>query len=185
MSFWDLFKKKKSREATETCVAKIEVEESPQEEVAFHNEESLKAFRLFEEAQADTEYQKQITKYIELMTQIQEAYSVINNVGSFLDDAGDALIEKCVEAMNIEMEIREKQEYYNDCIFNMSQPCKTLAMIFEKRGEFQRAATICVYAIENGYTSDGTKGGMKGRLARMIKKGSLPLTDNLKKILDL
>lgn len=188
MKLFDFFKKNKKVEAKYETVEKCETIEQQQQEQAktsFREEEFRKALKLYDKAQADRTYQKELTQYFELLTQIQETYSVINNVGSFSSDAGDNLIEKCVKAMNIELEIKEKREYYENHIFDMSPPCKTLAMIFEKRGEYQRAATICVYAIENGYSNDGTKGGMRGRLAKMIKKGNLPLTDNLKIILNI
>ena len=168
--------------------ARCEVEEKKeqqQEKIPFHSQEYLNALQRYDEAQTDTEYQSKLSQLYDLLTHIQEAYSVINNVGSFSDAAGDSLIESCIKAMSIEADIKEKREYYENCVFDMSPPCKTLSMIYEKRGEYQRAATICVYSIENGYTNDGTKGGMRGRLARMIKKGDLPLTDNLKKILNL
>lgn len=166
------------------CDIKEEQKQQPQK-LSFHEEEYLNALQLYDEAQADAEYQRKLSQLYALLTHIQEAYSVINNVDSFSDTAGDNLIESCAKAMSIEADIRKKREYYENQVFDMSPPCKTLAMIFEKRCEYQRAATICVYAIENGYTNDGTKGGMRGRLARMIKKGDLPLTDNLKNILNL
>lgn len=179
MGLFDFFKKKEKREAS------AEREEKPKETLAFHEQEYLNALRLYDEAHADEEYQKKHTQFFELLTQIREAYSVINNVDVFTGTAGETLIEFCVKAMEIEADIRKKREYYENQVFDMSVPCKTLAMIYEKRCEYQRAATICVYAIENGYTNDGTKGGMRGRLARMIKKGELPLTDNLKNILNI
>ncbi len=163
----------------------IEKKEQPKEEIPFHTQEYLNALQRYDEAQADKEYQDKLSQLYELLTHIQEAYSVINNVGSFSDVVGDNLIESCAKTLMLEAEIKEKREYYENCTFDMSPPCKTLAMVFEKRGEYQRAATICVYAIENGYTNDGTKGGMRGRLAKMIKKGNLPLTDNLKNILNI
>jgi hypothetical protein len=186
MKLFNFLFKRKGRE-TLTKYEKEEKQEEyqPQETPAFHEQEYRKALQLYDEAHADTEYQKKLTQYYSLLTKIQETYSIINNVGSFSDVAGDNLIEICIKAMDIEADIKEKREYYENCIFDMSPPHKTLAMIFEKRCEYQRAATICVYAIENGYTNDGTKGGMRGRLARMIKKGELPLTDNLKNILNL
>ena len=174
MSLFDFFKKNK------VCTPLAESETVP-----FHTQEYIKSLQLYDEAQADTEYQTKLSQFYELLTQIQEAYSVINNVGSFSADEGNALIEKCVQAMGLEADIREKREYYENHVFDMSIPCKMLSMIFEKRCEYQRAATICVYSIENGYPNDGTQGGMRGRLARMIKKGNLPLTDNLKNILNL
>lgn len=163
----------------------IETQEPTNAPCAFHEQEYREALRRYDEAHADAEYQAELNRYFELLTQIKEAYSVINNTGSFVSDAGDRLIGACAEAMSIEAKIKEEREYYENHVFDMSPSCKTLAMVFEKRGEYQRAATICVYAIENGYTADGTSGGMRGRLARMIKKGNLPLTDNIKNILNL
>lgn len=183
MKLFDLLFKRKEKEIPVKCT--VEIIQDDKEENSFHEQEYRKALQLYDEAHADTEYQKKLSQFFNLLTQIREKYSVINNVGSFLDVEGDRLIEICVQAMNIEAEIRDKRQYYENHIFNMSEPCKTLAMIYEKRGEFQRAATICVYAIENGYTNDGTTSGMRGRLSRMIKKGNLPLTDNLKKVLNL
>ena len=155
------------------------------EALSFHEQEYRKALQLYDEAHADAEYQAKLSQYHALYSKIQEAYSVINNIGAFSDEAGDSLIVYCVDALQIEADIKEKREYYENRIFDMSPICKTLAMVYEKRGEYQRAATICVYAIENGYTADGTAGGMRGRLSRMIKKGNLPLTDNLKNILNI
>ena len=185
MGFFDFFKKHKKGETSAERNAIEKREDQSQEKLAFHEQEYRRALQLYDKAHADTEYQKKLSQYYELLTQIKETYSVINNVGSFSDDAGDELIKSCALAINIEADIKEKRERYEDCVFDMSSPCKTLAMIFEKRCEYQRAATICVYAIQNGYTSDGTSGGMRGRLARMIKKGDLPLTDNIKNILNL
>lgn len=156
-----------------------------QETLAFHEEEYRKALRLYDEAQADKEYQKKLSQYYELITKIKETYSVINNLGSFSDAEGDKLIESCSDALGLEAELKEKMEYYENCVFDMSPVCKTLAMIYEKRGQYQMSASICAYAIENGYVSDGTAGGMRGRLSRMIKKGNLPLTENFKELLNL
>lgn len=45
-----------------------------------------------------------------------------------------------------------------------------LAIIHEKRNEFDKAAKVCEKAIQLGFVDDGTKGGMQGRLARLQKK---------------
>lgn len=187
MSLFSLLKKKKHQEPEVKVNIQVMPEPEPQQEeyTGYDDAEYKKALQRYDEKQADKTYLNKEAKYYELTMKINEAYSVINNVGSFSDAAGDNLIKMCIDALDIEADIKEKREYYENHIFDMSPICKTLAMIYEKRGEYQRAATMCVYAIENGYPSDGTKGGMRGRLARMIKKGDLPLTDNLKNILNL
>lgn len=183
MGLFDFFFKRKPK--APLVSVEVQTEKQEHDPLPFHEEEYRNALRLYDEAHADTEYQEKLTRFFDLISHIRETYSVINSVGSFKDDAGDRLIESCTEAIALEAEIREKREYYEDTVFDMSEPYKTLAMVFEKREEYQRAATICVFAIENGYPNDGTKSGMKGRLARMMKKGELPLTDNIKTILGL
>lgn len=183
-----IFKKKEEKKQgvqSQVTITLHDEESKPQERLPFHEEEYRKALQLYDEAHADTEYQKKLSQYYDLLNQIKETYSVINNLGSFSDPEGDKIIEICADALGIEADIREKMQYYENRVLDMSPTCKTLAMVFEKRGEYQRAATICAYAIENGYISDGTTGGMRGRLARMMKKGNLPLTDNLKTLLNL
>ena len=141
--------------------------------------------RRYYEAQADKQYQAARSAFYDLSAEINETYSVLTNVGSFVGEDGDKLIERCVAAINIDNSIREKRNYYENTKYEACEPYKVLSMVYEKRGEYQRAATVCVLAIENGYTKDGTNGGMRGRLARMIKKGDLPLSDNIKAILNI
>lgn len=52
-------------------------------------------------------------------------------------------------------------------------PYKRLAMIREKKGDYEGAALACIQQLRLGLMDDGTKGGMCGRLARMVKKGNL------------
>ena len=141
--------------------------------------------RRYYEGQADTEYQEDLKRFYDLITEIRESYSVINAVGSFSEKPAERLIDRCAVAIALDIELKEKREYYENHVFDMSEPAKTLAMVFEKRQEYENAAGICALAIENGFTADGTNGGMRGRLARMIKKGKLSLTDEYKKILNL
>lgn len=47
---------------------------------------------------------------------------------------------------------------------------RRLAMIYEKRKDYQQAINVCREALANGITKDGSKGGFVGRAARMAKK---------------
>lgn len=51
-----------------------------------------------------------------------------------------------------------------------------LAKIYEKQGNFEEACFVCQRAIVLGYTEDGTKGGMRGRLEKLLKRAGLNLT---------
>lgn len=46
----------------------------------------------------------------------------------------------------------------------------TLAVYYEKRGEYQAAIDICEQALALGLTIERTKGGTSGRIARLRKK---------------
>ena len=141
--------------------------------------------RRYYEAQADKEYQAARSAFYELTAEIKETYTILSNVGSFAGADGDKLIERCSAAIELDDFIREKRDYYDSAKYEYCEPYKILSMVHEKRGDYQRAAITCVLAIQNGYTKDGTSGGMRGRLARMIKKGNLPISENMKEILNL
>lgn len=47
---------------------------------------------------------------------------------------------------------------------------KIYAMFLEKQGRYLDAARACARALDLGFPNDGTKGGMAGRLVRMVKK---------------
>ena len=178
-----LFNRKKKAAAKAEPKVEVRLEMAEEERTSF--EESLAALRLLEECHADAQYQAGYERYMRLMSYVREMYSVINSVGSFSSEAGDRLIAACADAIEVEASIKEKMEYYQNTTLEMSESRKTLAMIYEKRGDYERAANICAFAIRSGFTADGTAGGMRGRLARMIKKGNLPLTDAYKEVLGL
>jgi hypothetical protein len=149
-----------------------------------NNAQDEEAKRYYE-ALADKQYQADLAAFYDLIAEIKETYTVINNVSSFSGEAGNKLIERCVEAINLDNSIKPKRDYYDSNKYEYCEPYKILAMVYEKREEYHKAATVCVFSIHQGYTRDGTSGGMRGRLARMIRKGNLPLTDDYKAILNL
>ncbi len=148
------------------------------------NSEDEEARRYYR-GQLDKQYQADLSAFFDMIAKIREMYTVINTVASFSDAAGDNLIELCNAAIELDDSIRAKREYYDGFTCDYSDAYKTLAMVWEARGDYERAALVCVSAIQKGYTRDGTSGGMRGRLARMIKKGGLPLTEGMKDILGL
>ena len=165
----NLFKRKKKEDPVEWAIGN-----APDEST-----------RRYYEAQADKQYQHALSSFYSMVEEIQETYTVINNLGSFDSEAGDKLVERCIEAVNIDDLIRNKRAYYDGTPYEYCEPYKILCMICEKREEYKWAASVCVSSIQKGYTKDGTKGGMRGRLARIIKKGNLPLTEEMKDILNL
>ena len=49
---------------------------------------------------------------------------------------------------------------------------KKLAIIYEKRKDYDSAISVCKSAIKAGYKNDGTEGGMKGRIEKLKAKQS-------------
>lgn len=173
------FGKKKAKKETKPIQVQVEAVDSRLD--AEYNE----ALKRYDEALGDPEYQEGLNRYFCLCSKINERYTVINTIGSFSDESTGALISECEEAFDIDVRIKKKREYYERTEFNQAPEMKTLAMVYEKRGEFEKAAMVCVMAINEGFPADGTAGGMRGRLARMIKKGNIELNDKLRKILEI
>ena len=59
---------------------------------------------------------------------------------------------------------------YSGYTFVTAQPFKQYAIICEKAGDIPHAIWTCQYAIRLGLTDDGTKGGMPGRLDKLMRK---------------
>lgn len=177
----NLFKRKKKEKVVEKTHEEI------MDEIHEYGLKNAKneAERRYYEAQMDKEYQYALSSYYSIVEEIRETYTVINNLSSFDSEAGDKLVERCIRAINIDDLIRDKRDYYDSATYEYCDPYKILCMIFEKREEYKWAASVCVASIQKGYTKDGTSGGMRGRLARIIKKGGLPLTEEMKEILNL
>ena len=119
--------------------------------------------------------------YYDLMQKINDEYKALNKKGEFGGKAGSDLILHCKRASALFLELVPIWEKYEIFIPVCSVFAKH-AMIHEKRGEYDKAAAVCVVAIRAGLSDDGTKGGMKARLKRMIKKGNLKPT---KDVIDL
>lgn len=71
-------------------------------------------------------------------------------------------------------------EYHDESYYDMyvpirlnATPYKKLAIIYEKEGNYSQAIQLCEEALSFGFTDDGTKGGMEGRLAKLKKKAGL------------
>ena len=93
------------------------------------------------------------------------------------------LIRQCEKAISLFNELVVIWEKYEQPLPNCPFYAKK-AMICEKRGEFDRAAAVCVAAIRAGFDEDGTKGKMQGRLRRVLKKGRLQPTPEMQRMMD-
>lgn len=171
MGFFD-FLKKASAEADQ----KREQEETERKERKRKDALSQKYF--------DDVHTKQLEKeYYNLLQKIEDKYKELNKKGDFSGRQGTNLISNCQKASALFLELVPLWEQYEESI-PLCPIFARHAMIHEKRGEYDKAAAVCVVAIRAGITDDGTKGGMPARLRRMLKKGNLKPTEEVLALLN-
>lgn len=129
-----------------------------------------------------------VIKYSEIyynnLEKLEERYSVLYNLGLIEGSEVDDFIELC------ERNIMEFKRYKEACAsYKEEMPrnvpaYKRLAMIYEKQGRYEEAIEICAAAIHDGVVDDGTKGRMRGRLARLIRKYGEEIPESISELLD-
>lgn len=115
-------------------------------------------------------------QYYALLEEIESNYSVATNTAAPDSDVYDKIEKKCLDTIVLFQMLVPLWDKYERGIPSSCPAYKRLAMIREKRGDYEGAALACVQQLRLGIDGDGTKGGMRGRLARMVKKGSLDIT---------
>ena len=122
-------------------------------------------------------YEDVINTHYKLLERIRMNYTIVNNLGDVFSPQMDSVIRDC------EKDIAIAQEFYNYCkeeanhykgqlddYIPIYESFKRLAIIYEKRKEYQKALDICQKAIDIGFYKDGTPGQIPGRMARLYKK---------------
>ena len=128
------------------------------------------------EGQRDKKFLAAQDRYYKLIEEIEADYAVLSNMEDMSDNVYIKVDNKCVEANVLFQLLVPLWEKYDRGIPYSAPSFKRLAMIREKRGDYAGAALACVQQLRLGVQGDGTKGGMRGRLARMVKKGNLAET---------
>lgn len=126
--------------------------------------------------ECDTRFKNMQSQYYTLCEEIEADYTVLANAANPDAAAYSKVEKKCVDATALFQMLVPLWEKYDRGIPCSAPPYKRLAMIREKRGDYEGAALACVQQLRLGVQGDGTKGGMRGRLARMVKKGNLAET---------
>ena len=101
---------------------------------------------------------EQRSRYSLLVTQIPKAYNALRSSGVFEGPAADEFLLLCNQAISLRRDILPQLEK-GDWIFTHGEGYKRLAMVLEKRGDFQGAAEMCLLALRDGATSDGRADG--------------------------
>lgn len=120
------------------------------------------------------QYHEFYQKYYENMQDAQKYYSLfINNNLDMkyfekLLECCNYIFENVEQFKNLEL-MNNKLTGSTDIVLQ-NNAFITLAKAYEKLEKYEEAITICQNAIDNGYTDDGTKNGMSGRIKKLKKK---------------
>ena len=122
-----------------------------------------------------------IEKYSKGVEEIEAMWSVMYNLKIVSGQQADIFISKCYENLADLQNMLQAERKYN---YGGDMPLKVpayvrLAMLYEKQEKYQEAINICVEAIQAGAVNDGNKGKMYGRLARLIKKSGINVSDDI------
>lgn len=133
----------------------------------------------------DNEYRELCAKYYQLLEEVESDYSVIYNLNLFDSFESSLLMDKCDEVIGLLQKLMSIWAKYEVNIPFSCDAFKRLSMLKEKQEDYQSAADACLKAIKCGIYNDGTPGGYRGRLARMIKKGNLYVTEEMDNALSI
>lgn len=162
--------KKKKRARSESRVTV-----STQRDPEFDN--YMEKYDAYERVRA--KYKRITEAHYSLTEKIGVAYTVANNLKLPTSPEMEAVIDLCKKDIALAPDFRlycdevNASGYFEDRnTFTIKEysSFKRLAIIYEKRKEYEKAIEVCRRAISLGFTHDGTDGQMLGRIARLMKK---------------
>lgn len=108
-------------------------------------------------------------------------WSVMYNLKIINGEQADIFEQKCKDNISELYQMLDVNKKYG---FDSTMPPHVpayvrLAMLYEKQERYQEAINICVEAIKAGAVNDGNKGKMYGRLARLIRKSGIQVSDDV------
>lgn len=143
----------------------------------FSNDYDYYPDNLRKSLELDDKYRQILNTHFKLLEKIKINYTVVINLGDEFSPQMDEIIQDCKTDISLAHQI---YDYYFERakLDNMSiedslpmyDSFKILAIIYEKRKEYQKAIDVCQKAIKLGFCKDGTDGQMPGRIARLYKK---------------
>ena len=146
---------------------------------AYVSDEDRRKYELFHQQMNDEEYKNALKEYFDAMEKLNQEWSVIYNLKEYSSQRGERFENMCEGQIARFLMINEKWKQYDNPT-PRTDAFKQLCILYERQGRIDDAANVCLRAISLGYDADGTKGGMRGRLARLIKKGaSAKMPDDL------
>lgn len=110
-----------------------------------------------------------VKRHFEILEQTDPLYSKICQSGDYHSDTAYKFEALCLEDITLADEFSKLCERYKVPV-KTYPTFKQLAIFYEKQSNPHLAIPVCEEAIRVGYSDDGTKNGMQGRLKRLEKK---------------
>lgn len=142
-------------------------------------DEYYEAQRIHEQVRkVHKKYESVYNSHIKLEDEINLKYSVAKELKTFDSPEMSEIVELCIKDISYaplmikyrqELKVAgENERWYAP--LERYDTFKRLAIIYEKRKEYDKAKDICKQAINLGLRKDGSQGGYPGRLARLMRK---------------
>lgn len=127
------------------------------------------------------EYNKICAEYYEGTAEIETMWSVITNLGLYNSNESEVLIDKCIKNIkDLDKMVAFGKTIDKNYTGVQNAPAYIrLAMLYEKRGDYDPGISVCIEGIKKGCVEDNSKGKMYGRLARLIKKAGIEPTQEM------
>lgn len=120
-------------------------------------------------------YEKKLTQHFRLLEEIESLYSVAINQKCIDNKYTDKCLKLCMQDFLLAPDLAtywEKESILQKSEFILPHysSFEKSAKLLEKLEKYNLAINVCSWALKLGYTRDGSQGGLKGRLARLLKK---------------
>lgn len=123
-----------------------------------------------------------INEHFKNIEDIENKYKVLYNLKEFFGPRMDNLIDHCERDISIVEEYIAVHHRFGQQIPPSYVSFKRLAIIYEKRQEYDAGIEVCLKAIKLGFTDNGD---MYGRVARLLRKsGRIDEADKYQQIKD-
>ncbi|MFQ6793805.1 MAG: tetratricopeptide repeat protein [Thomasclavelia sp.] len=125
-------------------------------------------------------YQKELRpvfdKYLELTSQIKSDWPILIHTKDYKSKLSDKIENNCLIAIKLYEKVQEIDRKHNQEPMTGSPVFSKLALLYERRGEYEKAINVCKKAYE--FRIDET-----ARMQKLIKKAGRKATEDERKII--
>lgn len=137
-------------------------------------------FKESKDVYSNKKFKKITSEYFPQMHKIENDWSALYKSKDYTGSMSEIIAEECKKNIELYKQMAELEKRYGSNPPPNAPAFRRLAMIYEKRKEFEKAASVCMDAIKAGAFGND----MYNRLSRMIKKAGRDATEEESILLD-